>query len=60
MLNTQTLNKELNISAQQRMAAGVVASVLGFFMLVGVGFAQPMEIHNAAHDTRHAFTFPCH
>ncbi len=60
MVNTKTQTKELNISVQQRMAAGVVAGVLGFFMVMGVGFAQPMEIHNAAHDTRHAFTFPCH
>ena len=26
----------------------------------GTGFAHPETIHNAAHDTRHAFAFPCH
>ena len=30
------------------------------FVLYGVGFAQPELLHNAAHDTRHAFSFPCH
>ncbi len=43
-------------------AAGpaVLAALLGFFILFGVGFAGPSLIHNAAHDARHAHTFPCH
>jgi cobalt transporter subunit CbtB len=36
------------------------ALMLGAFVVFGVGFAQPELLHNAAHDTRHAFTFPCH
>jgi cobalt transporter subunit CbtB len=36
------------------------ALFLGAFILFGVGFAQPEVLHNAAHDARHAFTFPCH
>ena len=39
---------------------GVFAILLGTFILFGVGFAGPTAIHNAAHDVRHAFTFPCH
>jgi cobalt transporter subunit CbtB len=39
----------------------VTASVLlGLFVLLGVGFAGSTTIHNAAHDSRHAFAFPCH
>jgi len=38
----------------------VLAALLGLFILYGVGFAQPNLIHNAAHDSRHALTFPCH
>ena len=38
----------------------VVAMLLGVFVLFGVGFAGPAEIHNAAHDSRHSFAFPCH
>ena len=40
--------------------SATVALVLGVFILFGVGFAQPELLHNAAHDARHAFTFPCH
>jgi len=43
-------------------AAGpaVFALLLGVFILYGVGFAGPLVLHNAAHDVRHAFAFPCH
>ena len=47
----------------RRMAAikpAILAIVLGVFILYGVGFAQPQLLHDAAHDTRHAFAFPCH
>ncbi len=49
--------------AAQRPAAVVpalVAIALGVFILLGVGFAQPDALHNSAHDTWHAFAFPCH
>ncbi len=36
------------------------AALLGLGLLYGVGFAAPAAIHNAAHDTRHAVSFPCH
>ncbi|MBV8131995.1 MAG: CbtB-domain containing protein [Alphaproteobacteria bacterium] len=38
----------------------VLAILLGAVLIYGVGFASPMAIHNAAHDARHAFAFPCH
>jgi cobalt transporter subunit CbtB len=44
----------------QRIVAGLVAFCLGFAVLGTVGFAGAAEIHNAAHDTRHALGFPCH
>ena len=44
----------------QTVVAGAVALLFGMFVLYGVGFAQPEAIHNAAHDSRHSFTFPCH
>ncbi|OUS31217.1 cobalt transporter subunit [Gammaproteobacteria bacterium 45_16_T64] len=38
----------------------VGALALGAALLFAVGFA-PMDVaHNAAHDARHAFAFPCH
>lgn len=45
--------------------AGVLAPVAlallaGLFLLYGAGFAQSAALHDAAHDARHAFAFPCH
>lgn len=40
--------------------AALVAALLGLFILYGVGFASPATLHNAAHDSRHSFAFPCH
>ncbi len=42
------------------LAAAAVCAVLGFFLVFGVGLAQPQALHAAAHDARHAFAFPCH
>ena len=50
----------LATTTQSRLAAGALALVLGTFLLYGVGFAGASVLHNAAHDTRHALTFPCH
>lgn len=36
------------------------AILLGAFFIFGAGFAQIDAVHNAAHDVRHAFAFPCH
>lgn len=38
----------------------LLAILFGALLICGVGFAGPASLHNAAHDTRHAFTFPCH
>jgi len=53
---TATSSKTLASSGVQMAAA----AILGMVVLMGVGFA-PMDVaHNAAHDTRHSFAFPCH
>ncbi len=36
------------------------AAVLGIVIIFAVGFAPLPAVHNAAHDTRHSFAFPCH
>ena len=38
----------------------ILAILLGIFLVFGVGFAHPEAVHDAAHDARHAFAFPCH
>ncbi len=57
---TASFTAAQSLSTQRRLAAGLTAALLGTFMLLGVGFAHSDILHNAAHDTRHAFTFPCH
>jgi len=54
------VTQSLALPRTQAVTAGAVALILGLFLLYGVGFAQPEAIHNAAHDSRHGFTFPCH
>ena len=44
----------------QRAAVATIGGLLGVFLLIGVGFAGPDIIHNAAHDARPANVFPCH
>jgi cobalt transporter subunit CbtB len=51
---------ELNPAQAMKLPAVALAFMLGTFLVYGVGFASPAEIHNAAHDGRHTFAFPCH
>ncbi|MFP6734039.1 MAG: CbtB-domain containing protein [Rhodospirillales bacterium] len=62
-MNTQakTLSSQApTVSLSQRAGIAAIGGVLGVFLLIGVGFANPDIIHNAAHDARHANAFPCH
>ena len=43
-----------------RAGAAIFAALLGVFIVFGAGLAQPDILHNAAHDSRHSFSFPCH
>ena len=47
-------------SALRAAIPAATAILFGVFVIYGVGFAGPTTIHNAAHDVRHAFAFPCH
>jgi cobalt transporter subunit CbtB len=38
----------------------LAALAFGLLVVFGAGFASPSAIHNATHDTRHAFGLPCH
>ncbi|MEE8393255.1 MAG: CbtB domain-containing protein [Rhodospirillales bacterium] len=42
------------------VAPALLAAIFGVFIVLGVGFADSSTIHNAAHDARHSFSFPCH
>jgi cobalt transporter subunit CbtB len=47
-------------TVSERMIAGALALFLGAFFVWGAGFANSATLHEAAHDTRHAYGFPCH
>ena len=63
-LDESAVNQQVISGGLMRRIAAVkpaiLAIALGVFILYGVGFAQPQLLHDAAHDTRHAFAFPCH
>ena len=44
----------------ETLRAAAVALLLGLGLIFLTGFAYPEVIHNAAHDTRHGLSFPCH
>ena len=51
-----------DIVSTRRMTAAALMILTGAVLIFVVGFAQGSGgfLHNAAHDTRHAATFPCH
>lgn len=61
MTKEQAISREDHaLALQQRLVPAMAAILVGAFLVLGVGFAHPMAIHNATHDARHAFAFPCH
>lgn len=50
----------LPLSLSDRFVAGILALMLGSFLVYGAGFASADVLHDTAHDTRHANVFPCH
>ena len=60
-MNEQTVKTEDIVAASSsKFMPAVVALLFGAFLIIGVGFAHSDTIHNAAHDSRHSFAFPCH
>ncbi len=43
-----------------RLVAISVLAGLGIALVFVAGFASPQALHNAAHDSRHSLSFPCH
>ena len=50
----------LTSARMEALRYGVAAIFLGIVFIGVAGFAHYPAIHDAAHDTRHAVSFPCH
>lgn len=50
----------VSLSLNDRLYAGLVALLLGGFLVFGAGLANSSVLHDTAHDTRHSYGFPCH
>lgn len=61
-MNHTSLISTKTFSLNSRLLAVVTPFLLGLIILAGVGFVQGTNnaVHNAAHDTRHSMSFPCH
>jgi cobalt transporter subunit CbtB len=61
MTQTRTMSGSASTADHVGILAPVVLAVLlGAFLIFGTGLSTISAAHNAAHDARHAFAFPCH
>jgi len=56
----KTLTTTRPLSISDRLVAGVLALLLGSFLIYGAGLSHAQSLHDTAHDTRHSYGFPCH
>jgi cobalt transporter subunit CbtB len=59
-LQTATIVTAGTNSRASRLTATLIGGFLGVILIFGAGFAGPEILHKAAHDSRHAFSLPCH
>ena len=62
-MNTHSIALDAGTVSATRPAtlkAALTAAVLGIGLVSLTGFAHTLVLHNGAHDTRHALSFPCH
>ena len=59
-MNNAAAIRTLATSRIETLRAAFVALVVGLGLVYGAGFANSETVHDAAHDSRHALSFPCH
>ncbi len=59
-MNNTAAVRTLATSKIETLKAAFVALVIGLGLVYGAGFANSESVHDAAHDSRHALSFPCH
>jgi len=57
---SQTAGATRASAKTKRIAASILAICMGLGIIGFIGFSHIDVVHNAAHDTRHSFAFPCH
>ncbi len=57
---TQSISTAVSLSLTQRMTLAAASLLLGVFLVYGAGLANSATLHDTAHDSRHAYGFPCH
>ena len=48
------------LSISDRITTGILALLIGGFLVFGAGLANSAVLHDTAHDVRHSYGFPCH
>lgn len=59
-MTAHTISQARSQPKASRLVAVAVLAGLGVALVFVAGFAQPQALHNAAHDSRHTLSFPCH
>ncbi len=59
-MTARSISTRSTTLVSERMKAAVAALLLGAFFVWGAGLANAQVLHDAAHDTRHSYGFPCH
>ncbi len=55
-----SVSAQVLVASRSSRLSAAFALAIGLLIVWGAGFANPAALHNATHDTRHAFGLPCH
>lgn len=58
--STSALGNQQAVRTTSEALQLTFALLIGLSIFGGIAFAHPQVIHNAAHDSRHAVSVPCH
>ncbi len=60
-MNVRVIGAGQSVPDVRSKVAGAMSALLfGMFVIFTVGFAGASALHEAAHNTRHSISFPCH
>jgi cobalt transporter subunit CbtB len=60
MISRSVSGAGVESSKVETLKAALIALFLGFGLVYLAGFSATAGVHDAAHDARHALSFPCH